>query len=145
MGHNQPPTPAVTDRATGDGFFNDNIHQRHSRAIYLLFYWVRDIFIQGQFLVYWMAGEQNLADYFTKHHTTSHHQSQRSIYIVTTADSSKYTCYMSPIDLRGCVESLPDRGNGRRAGTVCLLHEKEVDDGWTETNRPNRPPRYCQR
>ena len=25
MGHAQPPTPAVTDKATGDGFVNDNI------------------------------------------------------------------------------------------------------------------------
>ena len=33
MGHAQPPTPAVTDSATGDGFVNDNIHQRRSRAI----------------------------------------------------------------------------------------------------------------
>ena len=28
MGHDQPPTPAVTDSATGDGFVNDNILQR---------------------------------------------------------------------------------------------------------------------
>ena len=37
------------------------------------FYWFRDRVIQGKFLVYWMAGEHNLAYYFTKHHPTSHH------------------------------------------------------------------------
>ena len=56
MGHAQPPTPSVTDSATGDGFVNDNILQRSSRAIGMRLYWVRDRVIQENFLVYWMAG-----------------------------------------------------------------------------------------
>ena len=32
------------------------------------FYWVWDIVRQVQLLVYWVAGEHNLADYFTKQH-----------------------------------------------------------------------------
>ena len=71
--HAQPPTPAVVDSAIGEGSINDNIHQRRSRAIDMKFYWVRERFRQRQFLVYWMAGEHNLSDYFTKHHPTSHH------------------------------------------------------------------------
>ena len=59
-----------------------------------------------------MSVEHNVADYFTKNHPTSHHRSQRSIYLVPTADASKYACYMSTIDLLGCVESLPDLRNG---------------------------------
>ena len=75
MGHPQPPTPEVTYSAIGDGFFNDNILQRHSRAIDMRFYCVREIVRQGKFLVDWMAGEHNLADYFTKYHPTRHHKS----------------------------------------------------------------------
>ena len=66
MGHAQPPTPAVTDSAAGYGFVNNNIYQRRSRAIYMKFYWFRDRFRQGKFLVYWMAGEQHMADCFSK-------------------------------------------------------------------------------
>ena len=73
MGHAQPSTPAVTYSATGDGFDNDNIRQRRSRSIDMRFYWVRDRVRQGKFLVYWIAGKHILADYFTKHHPTSHH------------------------------------------------------------------------
>ena len=73
MGHAQPPNPEVMDSTTGDGFFNDNIRQRRSRAIYIRFYWVRDRVRQGKFLVYQMDVEHNIADYFTKHHPTSHH------------------------------------------------------------------------
>ena len=99
MGHAQPPTPEVIDSATGDGFVNDNICQSRSRAVDMPLYWVRDRSRQGQFLVYWMAVEHNLADYFTKHHPTSHHRSQQSIYIFPTLGPIMYACYMSPIDL----------------------------------------------
>ena len=104
MIHAQPPTPSVTDSSTGDGFVNYNIHQQRSRAIDMRFYCVRDIVRKGPFMVYWIAGEYALEDYFTKHHPISHHQAQRSIYLVPTADASKYTCYMSPNDLRRCFE-----------------------------------------
>ena len=53
MGHDQPPTPAVTDSATGDVFVNDNICQQCSIEIDMLFYWVRDRFRQGNF---WYIG-----------------------------------------------------------------------------------------
>ena len=99
MGHAHPPTPSVTDSATRDGFVNGNILQWRSRSIDKKFYWVRDRVRQRKCVVYWMAGEHNLEDYFTNHYPTSHHQAQRSTYIVPTVDSSKYSCYMSPIDL----------------------------------------------
>ena len=47
MVHAQPPTPAVTDSATGDGFFNDNIRKSRSKAIEMRFSWVKDIVKQG--------------------------------------------------------------------------------------------------
>ena len=73
MVHAQPPTPSVTDSTTGEVFVNNNIRQRCSRAIDMRFYWVRDRVRQGKFMVYWMAIEHNLAEYFTNHHPTSHH------------------------------------------------------------------------
>ena len=65
------------------------------------FYWVRERVRQGNFLMYWMAGEHNLAEYFTKHQPTSHHRSQHSIYLLAKADAINYACYMSPIELQG--------------------------------------------
>jgi hypothetical protein len=37
---------------------------------------------QGQFLVYWALGTDNLADYFTKHHSPAHHKLFRSRYLL---------------------------------------------------------------
>lgn len=41
------------------------------------FYWVRDRVRQGQYLIYWKKGRHNKADYYTKHHPSSHHQAIR--------------------------------------------------------------------
>jgi hypothetical protein len=45
------------------------------------FYWIKDRVKQGQFNVYWGPGDQNLVDYFTKHHSSAHHKRMREIYI----------------------------------------------------------------
>ena len=90
MGHDQAPKPEATDSSAGEEFFNNVIRQQCSIEIDIKFYWVRDRLWQGNFLVYWMSGGNNLAEYFTKHHLTIHHRAQRSTYLVPIADTSKY-------------------------------------------------------
>jgi hypothetical protein len=82
LGHPQPPTPIQTDNACAAGIANDSIRQRRSKAMDMRFYWVRDRVARGEFLVYWRTGTDNLADYFTKHHSPSHHRRMRSRYLV---------------------------------------------------------------
>jgi hypothetical protein len=83
LGHPQPPTPIQTDNACAAGIINDTVKQRRSKAIDMRFYWVRDRVRQNQFVVHWRRGSDNLADYFTKHHSPSHHRLMRSQYIYT--------------------------------------------------------------
>lgn len=83
LGHPQPPTPIQTDNACAAGIINDTVKQRRSKAIDMRFYWVRDRVRQNQFLVHWRRGTDNLADYFTKHHSPSHHRLLRSQYLHT--------------------------------------------------------------
>ena len=76
LGHPEPATPIVTDNSTAIGIANDSVGQKRSKAMEMLFYWVRDRVCQeAQFLVYWKKGSLNRADYFTKHHPASHHKS----------------------------------------------------------------------
>ena len=134
MCHAQPPTPAVRDSATGDEFSNNNIRQWHSRAADMKFYWVRERVRKGQFLVYWMTGEHNMADYLTKHHPTSHHWSKRSTYLVPTVDTSKYAYYISPNNLLGCVESPPPREmDDRKKKSPYSMGRKRMMYGRRET------------
>jgi len=88
MGHSQPPAPAQTDNSTAAGFANDDIRQRHSRAIDMRFYWVKDRVRQNQHRIHWKRGEKNYADYFSKHHNKSVHIDERPTYLHVDGKSS---------------------------------------------------------
>ena len=60
---------------------NDTIKQRLSKAIDMRFYWVRNHVWQGQFLVHWKKGLDNLYDYFKKHHPPKYHYLMLSTYL----------------------------------------------------------------
>jgi hypothetical protein len=81
LGHPQPPTPLETDNTTATGYSNGTIKQKLTKAMDMHFYWIKDRVKKGQFKVYWGPGFQNLADYFTKHHSPAHHKRMRKIYI----------------------------------------------------------------
>ena len=96
MGHKQPPTPMKTDNSTANGIINNTMKQRRSKALDMRFYWIRDRTKQGQFHIYWDAGRNNLADYYTKHHPASLHRLVRPIHT--------YVQGLSPTTLQGCIE-----------------------------------------
>lgn len=79
MGHPQPPTRMVTDNLAANNIANDIGKQKRSKAIDMRFYWVKDRVKQGQFHIFWMPGDTNLADYWTKHHPPAHHRAMRPI------------------------------------------------------------------
>jgi hypothetical protein len=70
-----------TDNTTATGYTNGTIKQKCTKAMDMRFYWIKDRVKQGQFNVYWGPGYQNLADYFTKHHSPAHHKRMHKIYI----------------------------------------------------------------
>ena len=95
------------------------------------FYWVKDRVQQGQIIIYWKPGSENMADYFTKHHLPAHHRLMRPIYFQETLDSLKEAGKTSPRTLQGCVNNgnpnararaLTPRGNAR----ACALMVKRA-------------------
>jgi hypothetical protein len=98
MGHPQTTTPIQTDNACAAGIANKTVKQRQSRAVNMRFYWIQDRVGQGEFLVYWSSGSDNAADYFTKHHSPSHHRRMRSRYLF---EKTRYTAARLQ---RGCVD-----------------------------------------
>ena len=81
LGHKQPPTPIQTDNSTANGFLNKTIKQKRTKAIDMRFYWVIDRIKQNHFRIFWKPGSENLADYFTKHHSPTHHKRMRPFFI----------------------------------------------------------------
>jgi hypothetical protein len=104
LGHKQLPTPMDTDNTTATGYINGTIKQKRTKAMDIRFYWIKDRVKQGQFNVYWGPGFQNLADYFTKHHSPAHHKIMRDVYIHAderpiNREGIRYSA------LRGCVNT----------------------------------------
>ena len=74
------------------------------------FYWVRDRHRQKQFHVHWKRGQENLADYTTKHHSAKHHISVRPTYVLNNLRRStrlKLIPTISPTNTRSNLSS-PD-------------------------------------
>jgi Reverse transcriptase (RNA-dependent DNA polymerase) len=85
LGHEQQqPTRITTDNSTADGFANQRTKLKRSKAMDMRFFWIQDRVQDGQFAVHWQQGEHNHADYFTKHHPTSHHIKMRPVYLHTS-------------------------------------------------------------
>lgn len=81
LGHPQGATEIVTENSTASKIINDTCKQLRSKAIDMRYYWIRDRVGQKQFKVIWRPGIENLADYFTKHHSPAHHIKMRKIYL----------------------------------------------------------------
>lgn len=82
IGHPQPPMPLKTDNSTASAFVNKYLRQRKSKSWDMKFHWLHDKELLRLIWVFWDKGLHNDADYFTKHHPTSHHQAIRDRYIL---------------------------------------------------------------
>ncbi len=109
MGHPQTATPIQSDNKCAVGIVNDTVKQRRSKAMDMRFYWVKDRVTQGHYLVHWRKGADNLADYFTKHHSPSHHRLMRSRYL---------TDLHRQVSLQGCVDPQCGAPSGLPQGYV---------------------------
>jgi hypothetical protein len=96
LDYEQPgPTRLITDNSTADGFANKRTKIKRSKAMDMRnLYWIQDRVQQGELAVHWLQGEDNLADYFTKHHPPAHHLQMRPIYLHTSqmALATTYGC-----------------------------------------------------
>jgi hypothetical protein len=81
MGHKQDATELKTDNSTADGIINCTFQQKCSKAMDMIFYWVKDRVEQDQFYVGWVPGDTNMGDYFTKHHSPVHRKRMIAYYV----------------------------------------------------------------
>ena len=77
MGHKQPPTPLQTDNKAAEGIINRTVQKKRTKAMDMRFHWLLDRECQRQFRIHWRPGKLNYADYWTKHHSATHHKNTR--------------------------------------------------------------------
>ena len=108
LGHKQPPTTVHCDNSTATGISNNSVKKQRSCSMEMRFFWVTDQVKNGAFDVQWHPGQENLADYFTKHFDTKHHREVRTWYLQEKNSPRLLPRAAAPSALRGCVGNLPD-------------------------------------
>jgi hypothetical protein len=108
LGHPQPKTPVHCDNATAVGIANNTIKRQQSRAMEMIFFWIGDKVAQDMYQVAWHPGQENLADYQSKHHMGSHHVAVRPWYLHMENSLQYLPRAERPSTLKGCVRTLKD-------------------------------------
>ena len=78
------------------------------------FFWIGDKIAQGMYKFCWYPGQENLADYQSKHHTGAHHVAVRPWYLHMPNSPRVLPRAESPSALKVCVGTLKD-------GYVCKV------------------------
>jgi hypothetical protein len=73
LGHPQLQTPVHCDNATTIGIANNTVKWQQSRLMEMKYFWVGDKVAQDAYEIKWHPGQENLVDYQSKHHISSHH------------------------------------------------------------------------
>ena len=108
LGHPQPATPVHCDNSTAVSIANDTVKKQRSRAMEKNFFWTTSQVEIGNFNVTWHPGQENLADYFTKHFDGKHHQLVRPYYLHMNNSPTTLPRALAPSTLKGCVGTLPN-------------------------------------
>ena len=106
MGHPQPHTPVHCDNATAVGIANNSVKRQRSRSMEMRFFWISDKCAQDMYKFSWHPGQENLADYQSKHHTGSHHAAVRPWYLHMNNSPRILPRAKAPSALKGCVGTL---------------------------------------
>ena len=74
----------------------------------LRFFWIGEKVAQDMYQVAWHPGQENLADYQSKHPVGSHHVAVRPWYLHTETSPQYLPWAERPSTLKGCVGTLQD-------------------------------------
>lgn len=106
LGHSQPLTPIHCDNETITGIANDASKKKRSRSMEMRYFWVTDQVRRLIFDVCWHPGQENLADYFTKHFDARHHITMQPWYLHTKDSPCVLPRAATPSSLRESVGTL---------------------------------------
>ena len=82
LSHKQKSTKVKTDNRTANSFVHSSMRMKRSKSWDMRYHWLRENDQKQSLKIYWDKGSNNDADYFTKHHSPSHHKLMRPKYIL---------------------------------------------------------------
>ena len=123
LGHVMPPMPLHCDNKTAACIANETVKKQRARSMEMRCFYITDQ-VKREFVdVQWHPGQENLADYFTKHFDSKHHQEVRPWYLHMPNYPSVLPRAAAPSTLRGCVGTLP---NGYILPRMAVLRDLRV-------------------
>jgi hypothetical protein len=114
MGHPQPKTPVHCYNTMAVGIANNSIKQQYSQSMEMRLFWIGDTVAQEMYALKWHPGQENLADYQSKHHIGSHPAAVRPWYLHLENSPRVLPWAERPSALKGCAGILKD-------GCVCKV------------------------
>ena len=78
MGWHQPPSPVQCNNSTATGVTNKTMVNKMPKSMDMRLWWLRCRYSQEHSRYYWAPGNQNLANYSTKHLKNLYHLSHRT-------------------------------------------------------------------
>ena len=109
LGHPQLRTLVHCNNATTVGIANNTVKWQQSRSSEMRYFWVGGKEAQDIYDIQWHPGQENFADYQSKHHLGSHHQAVCSWYLHKVNSPLVLPRATIPSTLKGCVGNLPER------------------------------------
>jgi hypothetical protein len=73
MGYPQPKNPVHCNNTTAVGIANNTIKRQRLRSMEMRFFWIGDKIAQQMYDIKWHPGQENIANYQSKHHIGFHH------------------------------------------------------------------------
>jgi hypothetical protein len=146
MGHRQPKTPVHCDNATAVGITNSTVKRQRSRSMEMRFFWISDKCAQDMYALHWFPGQENLADYQSKHHANAHHTKVRPWYLHEPNSLRELPRALWPSALKGCVGAQDDGYLNKvplpraprlqsTAPTACVLPQKNSPTCYSQVPR----------
>ncbi len=107
LGHPQPKTQVHCNNATAVGIANNMVKRQRLHSMEMQYFWICDKVAQDAYDIKWHPGQENLADYQSKHHVGPHHQAVWPWYLHQKNSPSLLLRASKPSSLKGCVGTLP--------------------------------------
>jgi hypothetical protein len=109
LGHPQPKTPIHCNNPTTVGIANNTVKQQQLHSMEMRYFWVCDKVAQDAYDDKWHPGQENLADYQSKHYPGAHHAAVRPWYLHKDTSPLVLPQAIRPSTLKGCVGTLSKR------------------------------------
>ncbi len=107
-GSPQPKPPVHCNNATAVGITNNTIKRHFSQSMEMRFFWIGNKIAQEMYTLKWHPGQENLANYQSKHHIGLHHTAVRPWYLHLENSPWVLPREKWPSALKGCVGTLTD-------------------------------------